>query len=503
MRSVTSAAQTAAVDFPPLVPDVPVTFAPGSAAPTTVTNTFSRSLNSSRAQSLPTETVIALYERIANRGNLQGLIDQQARLNVVLERAACSNHADARIDDRTLGKALKVLCCVWRSRDRSEIDRAALARAVELCATLILRREQFALETCGVIMFHLGELMTFPPVQLRCAELIYAHLAPRFHRGLLAVERAALSGADATFGLVSTLRASELQLRDDDGALRQCTSADLLVGSLHEVMKTRPDLFQACNSGSLGLLAKHAMHYLHSLAKEEARTGLVTAGVRQKRIALLIKRCIDELNSPGSRPADAAQVKDAVRASAASNRFDDPLGSVPQRYAEWLGKRCPDAPPELAPRAAPMSWAAHAARAATSEASRQDSPQSAQGAALSRLGTVASGLSESARSTRAQRDVALDVADMAMTLVQQSRFPLSGPDRARMVLDLDTVCRHVALTTPLGTLPGRSMDALHVFMHEQLACLVDTCGRPLLGPALPSPGGLHSWQRMLLGTLLE
>ncbi len=503
MRSISSAAQTAAADFPPFSPAEAVAGAPRRVAPTEVVNATSHVLSSPLVRSLPTETVIALYERIANQDNLQGLIGQQGRLNVVLERAACSNHADAKIDDRTLGKALKVLCCIWRSRERSRIDRTALARAVELCATLILRREQFALETCGVIMFHLGELMTFPPVQLRCAELIYAHLAPGFHRGLLAMEPAELTGADATFGLVSILRASELQLRDDDGSLRQCTSADLLVDSLHGIMETLPDLLQTCNSGSLGLLAKHAMHYLHSLAKEEAAAGLATAGVRQRRIALLIKRCIDELNTPDSRTADVVLERDATRASTTSNRFDDPLGSVPQRYAEWMKKRCPDAPPDLAPRAASMSWAAHARRAVTSEESHEDSRRSAQGAALGRLAAVASALSEDARSTRAQRDVALDVADMAMTLVQQSRFPLSGADRARMVLDLDTVYRHVALTTPLGTLSGRSMDALHGFMHEQLACLVDTCGRPLLGPALPSPGGLHSWQRMLLDTLLE
>lgn len=472
--------------------------------PARITNAPSNRPAARGVCSAAAETVTVLYARIVAGNNFDTVCEDQAQLCAVLAdvSALAPQRAAQQLNNCTLGKALHVLCQIWRHRGTVRYDRQALIEAAHVCGVLIEQRSRFALETCGVIMFHLGELLTIPSLTQRYVALVCDHLAPHFRNELLGRGAGMLTGPDATFGLISALRASEHQLVNEHGVVCEWTAADDLVSSLFLVLQRQPELLEKCESGALGLLARHAMHYLRRLdAVPIGATVAASLQARQRGIAQLVKRCIDEVDTPQPRAADARTLRPPPG-------FGGHLRDARPCYVAWLARQSCEVQRQLALRGAcgqsnedPFTVPdTDTAAAITCPEDRTD-PRSTP---LSRLEDAAAALSrEVGMPSRPLGERARVAADDVIDWINNVSPPLTARTRARMLLDLDTVYRHAINALPLGGASSAEMVGLNGFQQAQLGLLVDAAGKPVLGPALPSPGGLHSWQRMLLGTLLE
>ncbi len=422
----------------------------------------------------PMETVAALYSRLATQRDFSTVIADQQTLIDALRH--CSRYGALRaafsLDNCSLGKVLHVLCRVWRERSELDFDPGLLVEAATLCGDLIERKAFFKLETCGVIMFHLGELITYPPLRPMCERLICDHLEPRFRAELRSQLHLPLNGPEVVFGLISTLRAAEGRVVAAAGALSPRTAADKLVTTVHMLLLRQPGFLGRCESTTLALLARHAAHYLHRLAAlPDACRASPTANERERSVAQLLRRCIDEVNVPGPRDADLTSGR--TRGDCSGH-----LRHAVPCYLDWLAGQAGLVRTRFAPRGA------------------EPCPR------LLRFQRAVEGLAEEGGGPCAARDQALAAADALIVSMQlgSARPPLAT--QVRVLLSMDTLYRHLEAANPISSQPYTpSLAVLREFMTARLSELVDASGAPLLGPSPPLQAGLHSWQRMLLSQL--
>lgn len=440
-----------------------------------------RSLGPSiRSGSRPIETMARLYSRLVTQRDFQTVDeDLQALIDALRES---SRHGAMRaaysLDNCSLGKVLHILCQVWRERSTLTLDAGLLVEAATLCGDLIERRQHFKLETCGVIMFHLGELITCSPLQPMCERLICDHLEPRFRAELRGQLHLPLKGPEALFGLISALRAAEGRVGIGPDGVSPRTAADKLLITVHMLLLRQPGILGRCESATLALLARHAAHYLHrlTLLPADHRTTPL-AGERERTVATLLRRCIEEVSAPAPRQIDVASGRSAPAAGGH-------LRHALSLYSDWLAGQ---------PRPIQARFAL---------------PAAAPGDRLSQFVQAVSALPEAANGLSPARDRALDAAlDAAHALIVSLQLGGTRPPlatRGHLLLHMDTLYRHLEAANPINSQPyGASLAVLREFMSTQLAELVDAAGAPLLGPSPPLQTGLHSWQRLLLSQLQE
>lgn len=405
-----------------------------------------------------------------------------------------------RLSNSMLGKALHVLCHLWRNRSVIHVDLARLTRAVQLCGALIEGQQKFMLETCGVLMFHLGELMTCQSVRTVCECLICDHLEPRFRGAIRQRPPGALTGKEVAFGLVSALRASETRLGSVEGAPPR-TAADRLLGVVNEKLDQEPGLFDPCGPPLLGLMARHGMHYLARLTAIQRRHPETEAGTYpQLNVARLIQRCIDDVHALEARAADAG-------ADAARSIFGGPLRTAEADYTHWLSRQSPHLQSLIArrvpaTRVASAGAGVSAAPCATARGPATPSPVTRTLADFSRL--VRRLVEPGREQTSGARARAVEQVDALIDAVQEGKTPLTLAARAQLLLDMDTVYQCLDRANPIHAQTyAVPLASIAVFIAAQQAQLVALDGSPLLGPRIPSSTGLHSWQRTLLMRLCD
>jgi hypothetical protein len=463
---------------------------------------------------LPMDTVAALYERLVVRRDFSTVdADQQTLIDALRD---CSRHGAVRgafsLDNCSLGKVLHVLCQVWRERSTRNYDARLLVEATTLCGDLIERKRHFKLETCGVLMFHLGELITYSALQPLCERLICDHLEPRFRAEVRAQLHLPLRGPEVLFGLVSTLRAAEGRVVAGPDGISPRTAADMLVTTVHMLLLRQPDLLTRCNSSTLGLLARHAAHYLLRLSALPAAWRTTSAAEeRERAVAQLLRRCIDEVSMPGPRDIDAAN-------GLAAPGLGGHLRHAVPCYLDWLAGQTRSVQTRFALRDAEAAIACvegwtkplpAAAVPSVPEAAPAPVPAGRrQGATpvtrLARFFQAVERLPEDGRGARRVRDQALAAADALIVSLQLGWTQPALATQVRVLLGMDTLYRHLDAANPMGSQPyAASLSSLRGFMEAQLSGLRDASGAPLLGPSPPLQAGLHSWQRMLLSQLVE
>ena len=407
----------------------------------------------------PGAMIAALHSRIVKAGDASALdADLDTLLQALREGVALASVASA--DQPThcaIGKALHLIREQWRMREEAGMDTTGLVKALELCATLIRQIGWVKLETCGVIMFHLGELLTHAKLSALCEVLIRRTLVPKFRAGIELIQNDQVAAGDVMFGLSSTLRVSEYWLTTPAGAGAARTAADPLVSAMHQLLERLPDMLRQCESGKLGLVARHGSLYLRQLAAVQPVPEDDAARARQLSVARLLKACIDEVNW---RDAQAASGDAALRPEPI-----DPLRYAPHYYAEWLSQQSCDDQRQLRLRSF-------------------DVPTLAADSTVDRWPLIA-------------------CADRLMSRVQSGGICLDMGARARMLLDMDSLYQQLHLGSPLNAPHDTALDEIRAFMESQAAQLLDPTGKPLLGPPLPLLAGLHSWQRLLLSQLVH
>ena len=407
----------------------------------------------------PGAMVAVLHSRIVKAGDASALdADQDTLLKALREGVALASVASSDQPSHcAIGKALHLIRDLWRMREQAGMDTAGLVNALELCATLIRQMGWVKMETCGVIMFHLGELLTCSQLSAQCEVLIRRTLMPKFRAGIELIQNDPVTAGDVMFGLSSTLRASEYWLTTPAGAGAARTAADTLVAAVHALLKRLPDMLRHCDAGKLGLVARHGSLYLHQLAAVQAVPAEDAALTRQLSVARLLKALIDEVNG---RSAQAASGDDALRSEPV-----DALRYAPHYYTEWLNQQSGDDQRQLRLRSF-------------------DVPTTAAGSAVDRWPLIA-------------------CADRLIAHVRSAGIHLDMGARARMLLDLDALHQQLHLDSPLNAAHDTALDDIRAFMESQVAQLLDPTGKPLLGPRLPLLAGLHSWQRLLLTQLVS
>lgn len=407
----------------------------------------------------PGAMVAVLHSRIVKAGDASALdADQDTLLKALREGVALASVASSDQPSHcAIGKALHLIRDLWRMREQAGMDTAGLVNALELCATLIRQMGWVKLETCGVIMFHLGELLTCSQLSAQCEVLIRRTLMPKFRAGIELIQNDPVTAGDVMFGLSSTLRASEYWLTTPAGAGAARTAADTLVAAVHALLKRLPDMLRHCDAGKLGLVARHGSLYLHQLAAVQAVPAEDAALTRQLSVARLLKALIDEVNG---RSAQAASGDEPLRSEPV-----DALRYAPHYYTEWLNQQSGDDQRQLRLRSF-------------------DVPTTAAGTAVDRWPLIA-------------------CADRLIAHVQSAGIHLDMGARARMLLDLDALHQQLHLDSPLNAAHDTALDDIRAFMESQVAQLLDPTGKPLLGPRLPLLAGLHSWQRLLLTQLVS
>lgn len=400
----------------------------------------------------PGAMIAALHSRIVKAGDASALdADLDTLLQALREGVALASVASA--DQPThcaIGKALHLIREQWRMREEAGMDTTGLVKALELCATLIRQIGWVKLETCGVIMFHLGELLTHAKLSALCEVLIRRTLVPKFRAGVELIRDDPVAAGDVMFGLSSTLRASEYWLTTPAGAGAARTAADALVPAVHRLLDRLPDMLRHCETAKLGLVARHGSLYLRQLAAVQSVAEDDAAPERQVSVARLLKAWMDEVNRRNAQSASEPT---------------DLLRYAPHYYTEWLGQQSCDDQRQLRLRSF-------------------DAPTPAAAPTVDRWPLIA-------------------CADRLMSRVQSGGIRLDMGARARMLLEMDSLYQQLHLDRPLNAAHDTALDDIRAFMERQAAQLLDPTGKPLLGPALPLLAGLHSWQRLLLTQLVR
>lgn len=444
--------------------------------------------------------IAALYSRMVaghDVGTLYG--DQDVLLQLLRESIALGpTQRRYRLSSCSIGKALNIMCLVWRARARIPPDTARLVALMESCAVLIQRQGSMLLETCGVIMFHLGELITCHALSDHCARLICEVLEPKFRAAVRSRLHEPLTGGEVALGLISTLRASEQRLVAATDAPSQRTAADALLVTMHMLLDRQPQFLRRCESSTLGLIARHAVLYLRQLEAVQGEGADAEDKDRQFRVARLVRTCIEEVRR---RPSDSGAEAEQARPG-----FDCRLRYAPHYYQQWLSRQDPYVQAWLALRLEEGGHVQAAASAAVSAPRPVPHFDADRDGPLSRLGGAAAALADGDVVTvRETREHAITCTQHVMSSLQAEGTSLQ-PDlraRAQMLLDIDTVFQHLDHANPLNAPRyDATLETLRVFMQEQATELVDAGGVPLLGPAVSLPSGLRSWQRLLLSQLL-
>ncbi|WP_313460761.1 hypothetical protein [Stenotrophomonas sp.] len=448
----------------------------------------------------PGGMIAALYSRLVVAGDFSTLdADQDTLIQSLRESVALAGQPRYRLSNCGIGKALHVACVMWRSRSRSGLDVERLVQAVELCATLIRRQGGILLETCGVIMFHLGELITCEALSDTCAQLICECLEPKFRAEIRRQLHDPVTGAEVAFGLISTLRASEHGLTSEAGARMPRTAADALITTVHMLLDQQPALLMRSPSATLGLVARHGVLYLRQLAAVHGEHADAADKDRQYSAARLVKSCIDEVRSRTDGQAGAAQCHPPG--------FDPQLRYAPTYYAQWLVCQEPYVQAWLALRTGEAPAQQHSVHPETAAGPKADRPSLRDlDSPLSRLAQALGGLTDQDDPAAWQRrEHAVACAEAAIAWVRSNAVHchVSLQARAQVLLDIDSVFQHLDRANPLDA-PRYdvTLEDLRAFMELQTAGLRDASGRTLLGPALQLPSGLRSWQRLLLTQLL-
>ena len=448
----------------------------------------------------PGAMIAALYARVVTSHDVSML---QADLDTLIESLAESvalagSEPRYRISNCGIGKALHVVCQIWRERSKVAVETERVQHAMALCAALIRRQNSLLLETCGVIMFHLGELITCDAVSDVCQQLICDTLGPKFRAEIRRQLHAPLAGAEVAFGLISTLRASEYRLATDPASAAQRTAADALITTLHMLIDRQPDFMLRCENSTLGLIARHGVLYLRQLAALQEERPDAAYLERQYSAARLVRMCIDEVHSrpvhllPGERPSPPG--------------FDRHLRYAPAYYGQWLERQEPYVRAWLALRSGE-----EVAPPATDTAPVIDpTPAGVPGDALAQLGETAAAMAQ--QDGQIPHEALARVVECVEAVIRAVDFGadrLELGTRARLLLDLDTLYQPLHRATPLWQRAHDSqpryeatLAAMRAFMLAQTAQLVDPTGAPLLGPPVPLWSGLRSWQRLLLTQLL-
>jgi len=448
----------------------------------------------------PGAMIAALYSRMVAEQDVGTLYDDQDALLQLLRESIELGPTQRRyrLSSCSIGKALNIMCLVWRARGRTRPDIARLVALMESCTELIRRQDSMLLETCGVIMFHLGDLITCRALSDHCARLICDVLEPQFRSAIRGRLHEPLAGGDVALGLISTLRASEQRLFTAAVAPAQRTAADALITTVHMLLDRQPDFLLRCEVTTLGLIARYAVLYLRQLAAVQ-RTGPGAAGKdRQFSVARLVRMCIDEVCS---RPCDSG-----AEPGCAQPGFDARLRYAPRYYEQWLSRQEPYVQAWLALRVGDGEPVRARPAAAATQTRPNPRPRTEHDSPLSRLGDAAAALGERGGSTvRETREYAIACVEAVMAALQRDDMSpqLGLRARAQMLFDIDTVFQHLDQANPLSTPRyDTPLEAMRVFMQKQVSDMVDAGGTPLLGPAVPLHSGLRSWQRLLLTQLL-
>ncbi|MFL9582536.1 hypothetical protein [Stenotrophomonas sp. AB1(2024)] len=535
VNAVSVITHAAGQEQPPAVVESPMFQTAGAPVPAEVFNASwpglasNASLTASSGRTTEADRIVlALFRNIVKQGDFSTINADLDALSRVLVGSIgfCDTADEQRISNMCLGKALNILCQLVRRSGELACDSHRLIRATHRCADVLAAREAFTLENVSVIMFHLGELINYPPLQRVSSKVITDHLAPIFEAALRQQPLHTVEAATLALGLVSTLRASEHQLTRPHGLPIPRPAADALLTTLQTLMEAQPDLVTTWETRTLALVSKYGVQYLRRLALLNTRGGrIMPADAQQFTVARVIKPILEEARQPWRGEWDQRQSE--YHGMPLEKQLKDYLtysshyyGCWLNRQAEWVQVRfglqeaargpLADNPhdgrafAEVARRAAgmmaPPAGTVSLRRPLSLEVAALEPPT-----ALARFSQAAGALWRLDHAAdNFDRDEAIVAANALITSIEAGSTPLNTSLRVQMLLEMDGVCMRLHAADPWD-LPRYAwqLSSMRSFLSAQLALLVDANGVPMLGTSVPFESGLSSWQRMLLKELID
>ncbi|MFL9582537.1 hypothetical protein [Stenotrophomonas sp. AB1(2024)] len=472
-----------------------------------------------------------LYVKIVKRGHLSTLnVDLRQLCRTLADSASVGNLAsDQRISNVYVGKALHILCRLVGDGSGLPCDGALLRRAVNWCLEVLTARDEFTIENLSVIMFHLGGLINHAPVAQASSDVISQLLVGRLQQMLEEAPVQASGCPVVALGLVGALRASEVEVHAYRGGTLPRFAPDVLLISLFAVIEVRLGLLARWESKTLALVAKYGVQYQSRVWAMDRRWTLKNATLpMQLNAARLLKPVIEEARRPERGVWDHRN--SAYRSLSQAKEIRDYLAYATRYYCRWLAgqpehirARFELAEPPRGPlpdnprgelRFSQVAWLgvddptreeggidapARPDSALAEDVAMAAEPSSSLPVNLARFNEVVDVLErQGGAADRFDREDAVAAVNTLVASIESGRTALTQAQRVQMLLNMDAVCQHLAITASSTPSYAWQLSSMRGFLSAQLVQVVGTNGQPLMGADLPATPGLSSWQRSLL-----